>query len=64
MPHLTRTAFLLILLGTAQPSSAQQHPMTLADLPLLKGVSSPALSPDGTTIALLRPEGARGGIVL
>jgi dipeptidyl aminopeptidase/acylaminoacyl peptidase len=54
MPHLTRTAVLLALLGTAQPLSAQQHPMTLADLPLLQGVSNPALSPDGESLAYVR----------
>ena len=38
-------------LALGSPAAAQKHAMTLADLPLLKPVASPQLSPDGRSVA-------------
>jgi len=53
-PALTAVlASLAILWGPgAQAQSA--HPMTVADLPLLKGVTDPQISPDGRSVAYVR----------
>ena len=50
-----RTALAAImLLGLTRHLAAQQHPMTAEDLPLIKGVSDPQLSPDGRSLAYVR----------
>jgi len=52
--HLTTALTASLLLGLGSPLVAQQHPMTVDDMPLLKGVSDPQLSPDGRLIAYVR----------
>ena len=53
-PALTAVLACLAMVRGPGAQAQSPHPMTVADLPLLKGVSDPQISPDGRSVAYVR----------
>jgi dipeptidyl aminopeptidase/acylaminoacyl peptidase len=53
-PALTAVLASLAMLWGPGAQAQSPHPMTVADLPLLKGVTDPQISPDGRSVAYVR----------